>query len=270
MTLIDHVRRLHTAAVERLHPRPVVFHHVPKCGGTSVGRALRKKYLLSQAGISPESSFKAMEAFTGSRDRDALLIDVLDFRQQMLLYHLFEGVHCVSAHVGFNPAAYERFHPKYRFVTILREPVSRFLSHYTWSYGKPQAHGRIEEPFSEFLKTERARRLGATYVEYFCGLSKSADIRSAEAIDAAVANLGRFDVVGRLDDLQAFESKLEQALDLRLRIGHENKAKKRTGASSALSDPDLKAEVMQICEPDLAVWRRFVESESRPQAAVAV
>jgi Sulfotransferase family len=270
LTLIDHVKRLRSATVDRLHPQRVVFHHVPKCGGTSVGRALRKRYLLSQGTVSPESSYKALEAFTGSHDREALLIDVLDFREQMLLYHLFEDVHCISAHVRFSVPAYERFRSTYKFITILRDPVSRFLSHYTWSYGKPDAHARIEEPFGEFLKTERAKRLGATYVEFFSGLPKSADIRSEEAIEAAVANLARFDIVGRLDSLVAFESSLAEILGVRLKIGHENKATRRTAASEAMDDPQLKAEVLALCAPDIAVWERHAAQGSDTGAAVAV
>ncbi len=270
MTLIDHVKRLRTATVERLHPQRVVFHHVPKCGGTSVGRALRKRYILSQATVSPESSFKAMEAFTGSLHREALLIDVLDFREQMLLYHLFEDVHCISAHVRFSAPAHERFGSRYKFITILRDPVSRFLSNYTWSYGKPDAHARIEEPFGEFLKTERAKRLGATYVEFFCGLPKSADIRSEEAVDAALANLAKFDIVGRLDDLPAFEADIARTLGVRLKIGHENRATRRTAASEAMDDPLLRAEVMALCAPDIAVWERYAALRSNAEAAVAV
>lgn len=211
-----------------------------------------------------------MEAFSGSRDREALLIDVLDFREQMLLYHLFEDVHCISAHVRFSAPAHERFRSTYKFITILRDPVSRFLSNYTWSYGKPGAHARIEEPFREFLKTERARRLGATYVEFFCGLPKTADIRSEDAIDSAVANLARFDVVGRLDQLPAFEASIAETLGIRLKIGHENRATRRSAASEAMDDPQLRAEVMALCAPDLAVWERYSALRSNAEAAVAV
>lgn len=270
MTLIDHAKRLRSAAVERLHPQRVVFHHVPKCGGTSVARALRKRYLLSQATIDPEASFRALEAFSGSRDRQALLVDVLDLREQMLLYHLFEDVHCISAHVRFSQPAHERFRSRYKFVTILREPVSRFLSNYTWSFGKPQAHARIEEPFREFLKTERAKRLGATYVEFFCGLPKSTDIRSAQAIEAAVTNLGKFDVVGRLDDLPDFETQMNRTLGIRLKVGHENRTTKRTAATDALADPELKAEILDLCAPDIAIWGRFEQLRAASQPALAV
>lgn len=270
LALIDQFKRLRSVAAERLHPQRVVFHHVPKCGGTSVGRALRKRYLLSQATVQPEASFRALEAFTGSKDREALLVDVLDLREQMLLYHMFEDVHCISAHVRFSLAAHEQFASKYRFITILREPVSRFLSHYNWSYGKPHAHARIEEPILEFLETKRAKRLGATYVEFFCGLPKSADIRAPDAVEAAVRNIGKFDVVGRLDNLPDFESDIEEMLGMRLRVGHENRAIRRTDTSKVLEDHDLRAAVLEICAPDIAVWNRVIGLHKDAVPAVAV
>ena len=253
MGLVDHAKTMRRAAVERLHPRRVVFHHVPKCGGTSVGRALRKRYLLSQATVIAESSFRALEAFRGGGRREALLVDVLDLREQMLLYHLFEDVRCVSAHVRFSAAAHARFADRYRFVTILREPMARFVSHHRWSFGRPGAHARIEEPFEAFLDTERARRLGATYAEYFSGLPKDADFRSEAAIDAALANLGRLDAVGRLDALPAFEDALHAILGARIRVGHENRA--RPGEErAAVERPELRTKLAELCAPDLAIW----------------
>ena len=62
MGILDRAKSLRAEAVERLLPQKFVFHHVPKCGGTSVGRALRKRYLLSQATVTPESSFRKTSA----------------------------------------------------------------------------------------------------------------------------------------------------------------------------------------------------------------
>lgn len=260
--LVDRLKHLHAVAVELFHPHRVVFHHVPKCGGTSIGRALRKRFILSQATIAPESSFRAIETFTGIRDRERLLIQVLDLREQMLLYHLFEDVHCISAHVRFSTVAHEAFRSSYKFVTVLREPVARFISHYRWSHGKPDAHGRIDEAFETFLGTERAKRLGATYVEYFCGLPKEADIRSEHAIASAIRNLGRMDVVGRLDRLDIFKKKIRRKLDIIVRIGHENSAAARSNAPTPDLSPALRARIAEICEPDIAVWEAVTHLSS--------
>jgi hypothetical protein len=255
MGMIDLAKSVHVKLLNKLTPQRVVFHHVPKCGGTSVGRALRKRYLLSQSTVTPESSYRAFEAFTGRSDRQKMLVDVLDLREQMMLHQLFEDVRCVSLHVRFSDVAYSRFSDNYKFITVMRDPVSRFISHYYWSYGKPHAHARIEEGFDEFLETEHARRLGATYVEFYSGLSKDSDMRSEAAINQAIKNLHSFSAVGRLDDLSDFEMQLRKELGVKISIGHENK---RTKIKKELElTPEQVEKVNALCAPDIAVWEGY-------------
>lgn len=253
--MIDALKSLHRSLEDRLHPNRVVFHHVPKCGGTSVGRALRKRYLLSQATVKPEESFRAFETYSGRTDREAMLIDVTALREQMLLYHLFDDKRCVAVHVPFSDKVHHRFAPSYKFVTILREPVARFVSHYFWSSGKPEAHARIEEDFETFLGTARARRLGASYVEYYSGAPMAPDLADPELIARAIANLReRFDLVGRLDDLAGFEAGLRATLGVRIRVGHENKARQPGGLRKSVVTPELMARARELCAPDIAIW----------------
>lgn len=253
MAIIDKARSFYRQVTDRLCPNRVVFHHVPKCGGTSLGRALRRAYILSQGTVTPEESFRAFELFTGRCDRERMLIDVLDLREQMFLYMLFHDVRCVSAHVRFSNAAHACFGDRYSFVTLLRDPVDRFVSHYLWSNSRPGAHAHIAESFEEFLETDQALRLGATFVEYFSGLPSGADVTSREAIDAAVANLRRLDAVGFLDNLSEFEKQLCAISGKKLSIGHENKGTRRSKHREILEGP-LADRIQAICAPDLAVW----------------
>jgi hypothetical protein len=259
---INRIRKLNQAFLDRTAPQRFIFHHVPKCGGTSVARALRRRYLTSQATVKPEPSFRAFKAFTGRTDTEQMLIDVLDLRKQMMLYLLYDDVRCISLHVPFSGVAHAQFGDRYKFVTMLREPVSRFISHYNWSTRGTGEHGQLREDFDTFLTTERARRMGAEFVEMFADLPNEADIRTPQAISAAVANLQRFDLVGRLEDLDGFSEGLRQVLGIRIRIGHEN----RTGRGAAkVSGRDLtatqRAAVDQVCAPDIAVWKALFGSD---------
>jgi len=260
MGFIDFAKNERIKAIRRWMGPHVVFHHVPKCGGTSVARALRLKYLLSQRTIKVESSFRAFSDFTSRDDVDQLMIDVLDLREQMLLYWLHEDVRCVSAHVRFSQVAYENFHEKYKFITVLRDPVERFISHFFWISGRPHEHPYMSEDFESFLSTPRARRMGAKYVEYYCGLPKTCDLTSAKSIDAALANLDRFDIVGRLDRLSDFEQKVEDTLGFRLKIGHENKMQTQQVAKRKNLSPELRKRAEELCAPDMAVWN-FVKEK---------
>ncbi|MBU2531779.1 MAG: sulfotransferase family protein [Alphaproteobacteria bacterium] len=247
------LKRTNAAFVERFGGQRVVFHHVPKCGGTSAGRALRTAYLLSQATVTPEESFKAFKLLTERDDRDQMLIDVLPYRDVMFMYLLYSDVRCVSAHVRFRNQAFDAFHDRYRFVTVLREPVDRFISHYFWSHNRPQAHGHIPDDFETFLNSERARRVGATYAEYFSGLANDVPVDSRESIEASIANLNRMDVVGFLDDVPSFEEQLKTRLSRTVRIGHTNKGKSPGKQREILNGPH-RDRILELCAPDRAIW----------------
>lgn len=255
MGIVDIAKLARVRAMDKIAPQRFVFHHVPKCGGTSVALALRKRYILSQVTVKPEESFRAFEAVTGRSDRAQMLIDVAALREQMLLYHLFDDIRCISLHVAFSETAHQKFSGHYKFITVLREPVSRFISHFFWSHGKAHAHAGIDEDFAAFLDTDRARRLGATYVDFFSGSPMARNLADPLLIQRATDTLRyRFDVVGYLDDLNRFESDVKAALGVRVRIGHENKARQPATTRQSVITPELMARVQDLCAPDLAIW----------------
>lgn len=247
---VDRARAVLAAARRRLHPSRVVFHHAPKCGGTSVGRALRKRFILSQATVLPEASYAAEAALTPEAASDDVLRRAEALRERMLLYHLAAGVDCIAAHVRFSDAAWQAFNGKVRFITMLRDPAARFLSHYRWSHGRPDGHAHIPLPFDAFLDSPAAQHLGAYYVYFFSGLPPDADMRSDAALARAKANLDRFDAVGFLDRLEDFQAAIRQTVGVRLRIGHENRA--QTPLPETLENH--RDQIMALTTPDRAFF----------------
>lgn len=238
---------------DRVYRRGLVFHHVPKCGGTSVGVAIRRHYLLSQAGIVPGASFRAAQRMSDSDDPMEILRHAKNLREQMLLYELYTGVWCVSAHVRFSETAYREFAATHGFVTILREPVARYLSHYHYSVGR-DAHVSIDIPIEEFIDTEQGRSHGAIYCDYFASLDSQADFATGTAVERAVENLGKFSVVGFLDDLDAFAAGIRREFGFRPRIGHRNRNVATDPAASQTLSPTLRRRIEEICAPDLEVF----------------
>lgn len=258
MSLTDTIKTLHARATDRTCPARIVFHHVPKCGGTSVGRAIRRAYLLSQATVTPVASERAFDLARASRDALAGL-DVSHLREMMLLYHLASDRRCIAAHVPFSDVAFDAFNDRYRFLTVLRDPIERFVSNVAWSRRKG-AFFRIDEPLEAFLGTERARKLGATYARYFCGTPGGR--REAWSVDRAIGNLRRMDGVGFLDDLAGFRDTLFEATGHRFRIGHENEAPPDPERAALLDGP-LGRRIAALCAPDLEIWAA-VQSLRRP------
>ena len=263
MSLIDFGKSLQQRAINLQAGNRIVFHHVPKCGGTSAGRALRRAYILSQDTVTPEASMKAFEA--AREDRPHLAAgDVSELREMMLLYMLYSDTRCVSAHIPFSDAAYRRFAGRYAFVTLLRDPVDRFISNYYWSHQHPGGVGHIAEPLDEFLSTERARHLGSTYVRYFCG--EPGQKFTAKHVDAAIRNLRRMDCVGFLDQVDRFAAALRRLTGKRLRIGREN-VRNTGGKRDAILAGPLGGKVLEACRFDSAVWDAVQDLRTRPPGA---
>lgn len=256
MSLIDRARSGVAKARSRLHPNRIVFHHVPKCGGTSVGRAIRKRFLLSQATVQPEATYRAEESLAPGANPATLLARAEALRERMFLYHLAAGVDCISAHVRFSDAAWAAYGEQAKFVTILREPTARFVSHYRWSHGRPQGHAHIAHDFETFLKSPEAIRLGAFYVYFFSGMSPAADMTTAEALDRAKANLDKFHVVGFLDRLPDFQAAIKREVGVSIRIGHENRAQ----AEAPAENPAHAERIQALTAPDRAFFEYAMET----------
>lgn len=260
MSATDLAKSLHRRAINVLCGHRIVFHHVPKCGGTSVGRTLRRAYILSQGTVTPVESERAFDAAQSSSVATGMA-HVSELREMMLLYLLYSDVRCVSAHVPFSNAAFDRFANRYSFVTLLRDPVERFISNYYWNHDRPGAHFAIPESFDAFLASERAAALGSTYVRYFCG-EPGEKFTQKTHVDAAIRNLRRMDLVGFLDDLKRFQTKLRALTGKRLSIGSENVGNTRTRRDSILSGP-LRDRVLEVCSPDRDVWEAVQDLRHR-------
>lgn len=247
MSLLDWVKANRKNVLDWWIPQPVVFHHVPKCGGTSVGRALRKRYVLSQSGIERDPGFDMVRALYGERSSSEVWSDVCRFREEFLIYQLYCGTRCVSAHVTFSRKAYDMFHQRYKFITVLREPVSRFISNYRHMIRR----GRMDLSLREYLETHKARYDAVRYVEYLCG-DRKLDIYSQGAVDAAVENLDCFAVVGSTEAMPKFAADVSQALSIRLSIGHENRGEGQQELSQELVE--LMPRIQELCAADSIIY----------------
>ena len=253
------IKRAKTYLADKINPRGLVFHHVPKCGGTSVGMTIRRRYLLSQAGIVPGPSFFAAGAITMNGDRLSVLQQAKEFRERLLLYHLFNGVRCVSAHVRFSTVAYDNFHATHGFITMLRDPVERYISHYFFGAGR-NGHMSIEMPLDEFVETEEGRQYGAAYCDYFSGLGAFADFGTSNAIARAKKNLSLFAVVGFLDDLGDFRRRVGKEFGFKPRVGHKNRGLDvKQGVRDSIS-PEILDRIRLLCSPDREIFE-FARNE---------
>ncbi len=228
----------------------IFFLHVPKCGGTSANTAIQEAY-----------RWKACVHLNSRASRRSALFlqEKLDaHRNQILTYCLEqELLQYVSGHFVFDEDIYEKYSPHWNFVTLLRNPVDKYLSQYFYNSQKdPHQHFAICESLDEYIKTDEGKSLGRDLVYRFAGKSfrDHQQPLQKKAVDRAVVNLKKFRLVGFLEDINHFTSEFKHCFGAALRIKQKNKNPQKYESSVS---PDLKNRIENLCEADLEVYHRI-------------
>lgn len=229
----------------RRPPFRIVFHHLPKCGGTSVHQAIRRCFPLDphvEARIGAASSARTA-SITGR--------PLFEVREQLLLYHLtLPRMAYISGHVPFSERAYLQYRDQWDFITILRHPVARWLSGYfDYSQKSPGTHGSISLDLEEHLNSPKGSAWGSECIRFF---GRSSD--GQPTIQRALEALRRFAVVGVLEDLTGFLDAFQVRFKRRLRVPHFNRSPVPVHVQRQRVTRDVWCRVEEICRPDLELY----------------
>ncbi len=234
---------------------PVFFMHLPKCGGTSVAEALYATVPLQRrVGVIDANATRRTAAILYD-DVNELHVqhddmsnskNVYDLRAGMLINHMAWSSQMIHGHVLFSDTADRHFGDQYKYVTVLREPISRTLSNFAHTVSS----GMIADDFDAYLGGPFVRAHGLTFLRYFSGTPVLEKANEEEALETAKSALKKFSVVGFLDDLPGFCDDYKAALGVRPRIGIYNQAK---GSAFKLSDVQM-AKLTEILHTEIAFW----------------
>lgn len=211
-----------------------------KCGGTSVRAALAE----GATSVFTLSGKAAVQAAGGFLAQD----ENWRFRAELLTYLLEVGEHdAILGHFRYD-GAHERYLDAADFVTVLRPPAERFRSLYDYRQARSAPTVKADRPLDEILDDPTWQAAGRVYADTFCG-DPSLVPGSAEAVDAAVANLRRLAVVGRLDDMSSFGAAVARVTGRPVTIPTRNAGKAQTDMVA-----EQQAAIEELCRPDQAVY----------------
>ena len=234
----------------RAAPAPlkrVFFLHLPKCGGTSVDEALKTIYSRAGHGVTHLDPVASKRAATIAGD------DPRRARTRLLLYEMSRSDRrYISGHFSYSEEAWNAFGDDWHFLTLLREPVSRWYSHYFFDRYKADDHARISEPIEVFVESERARRFGRNYVERL--IPSGVEAEADDTVDRAIANLQRFSLVGVLEELDTFTRDCKRLLGVSVAVEHRNRSPRTTQQRTEEVSPAIAARVVALCEPNRRVY----------------
>lgn len=253
MVRVADVFTLARAGAGRHVKERILFVHVPKCGGEAIHAAIRNAY--GPVAVAQRGRMVRINPGASERAARALGRPVGAFREELLAYHMENpATRYLAGHVTVSDQLLDAVGDGWSLVTVLRQPVSKWLSAYFYDRYKSHEHRRHDLSLAEFVESDRGRQLGSEYVWRFAPQYRGDASRSEEAIAAATTKLSRFAVVGILERLDLFSASFEQTFGAPLRIGHSNQSPASRDRRDAEVTPELMARVRALCEPNIRVY----------------
>lgn len=252
-----------SGAAERSARPRLVFIHIPKCAGSAVTGAIRRAYfpvhreLLSRLRGRSGYAYDAIRVESSAAAARLLGLNLSKLHAALLLYAMgLPKNGFIAGHVPFCRAAADAFGEEWQFVTILREPVSRFMSEYLYNRFKTSEHYRVEEELDAYLNTADARRTSTQITNFLTGRTDEYATPTVRDVDAALDNLRRFAVIGFLDDLDHFADTMAERFGKRPAIGHTNRNPAPEKSRQRALDAALHERIVELCAADMEIYRR--------------
>lgn len=246
----------------------ILFFHFAKCGGSSVTQSILKHYPWKHSILKPEVSLNAAKNMYNLEN--PLQDDyhwVFKLQEHILLYDVNQSYRFITGHYCFSEKVYQNFKNDFVFVTMLRDPVRRFISHYFFNKSKrDNSPWKIKLELSDYIKSEFGYQYGHDLVKNIGGLRDDMNYRSQEAIENAKNNLRKFNVLGILEDLQNFQSQIQNICGIKLDIKKTNISPVSEFQKAAMVSGDILTMIKDLSQPDIELYneaKRIIYSKGQ-------
>lgn len=248
----------------------IFFLHIPKCGGVSIGQAIAEKYLSLDprndrgiVNLNAPVSRQVIETTEGlnypyDTDDD---YPILNFREKLLLYYMAQSSsRFISGHFLFSNIAYMRFGEKFSFVTVLRDPVKRWISSYFFNRFKSDNHMKVKDDIETHLESHFGISQGYELVKFLGGANKEGDYTSPKAINRGKENLKLFEIVGFLENMSDFTKKFNDCFHVKLQIAKKNQNPTSEQYRNTIITPELLERITAVCQPDIQIYEYALQN----------
>ena len=176
--------RLSHRFLDALHgplSRRMFFLHMPNCAGSSISNAIVKYYISLNIkndkgiiSVPAEAAVNVRKLLNEEKSPEVLVSSNCSVRiaEHLLLYFMSQkNVKFVAGHVPFSEIAYRSFHQQFSFITIIRDPVKRWLSEYMLNRFKKSMHNKeaANMDIDVYIDSKVGKAQGRQYVLFLGG-----------------------------------------------------------------------------------------------------
>jgi hypothetical protein len=235
----------------------LVYHHIPKCGGTSILRGITLTFYPLRFLRYGKNGFPGiLNAKASTKVSEDFKIDVYEYRRLLLNYYLDKNDSpFIFGHYPFCENAYRKHKDSWSFVSLFREPVKRWYSEYYWNRYKNHSYGKTELDIEAYFASTQGRLNTRSYINYLTNAKNPASLAEEKDASNAIGNLDKLGVIGTLENLSAFQNALKN------RFGRKPiflKQNKNPASSENYQIPDEKSsfhkELLEYLAADIAVY----------------
>lgn len=243
----------------------IFFFHIAKCGGTSIGQAIETAYKPWRP-AQAEAVFRLDERAVRFAEEHSVGSGN-DVRRDLLNYALsLPHVRCAIGHFHFSNAAFEKYREDWAFVTVLRNPVERWLSHYSYNRDAGSRFS-IDMPLERFVETDLAASFGRAFVDEVTDDLDKNDLPVSAVLDLAVARYKAFALVGAIENTSDFAERFKRKFGHALNVKRLNVTSEDKRVNAQAIRPELLQRIVKLCEPDLRLYEQVLGA--RPPQALA-
>ncbi|AWF81920.1 hypothetical protein BTJ40_14405 [Microbulbifer sp. A4B17] len=233
-------------------PPKIFFCHIPKCAGSSLHSAISSQY------YEPNKlgSFSIKRAVS-KRTADILEIPMMSVRETVMVHNLsIKSNYYGHGHSFCRPQVVKNFSDEWNFLTVLRNPVDRWISLYTYNTYKKSQWDRNALPLNKYIESEVGNMAGQAFIRYFSNFNGSC---ASEHIEQALQNLHQFSIVGTTGHLDILTTQIAKDFDIKLDIPKINKNPNSKLSLEIKSDSKTVKKIEKVCQYDMEIYERFTD-----------
>ncbi|MDP2760789.1 MAG: sulfotransferase family 2 domain-containing protein [Sideroxyarcus sp.] len=260
--------------------KKIAYLHIPKCGGTSLHYSIASKYGLS-ALLTPNNIIhlnSVASAFAAQRMGKS----IGEFRDEIVGYYFAHpAAKFISGHFHFDSSSCKLLSEGWSFITLLRDPVPRFVSAFYYNKYLPDFPSpyhlqksspaakdgdfyiqRLTGSLEEFVYMDEALKYGCDMVRQIASCDANGFGVTDAEINNAINFLEGFEVVGLLEHMDDFVADFYGKFGVKLAIPHLNFANKKSVKLDQLP-VQVVDRIREICEPNIKVYEHFKNKIAR-------